>query len=118
MGVAQKRMMIMNLTDVINKIISSALLCDDTSYIVHYPGSSHIDANGVIRYNDPIAYQLAVEADKNGEDHFHAKRGDDGLLKKCDPQPYYRIGCKLTVDEYKMLREARSSYDDHDGSSL
>ena len=106
-----------NLLIILDKILDSALLYDDTSYIVYSPGSQHVDSNGVIRYNDPSAYQLAVEAAKNGEDHFHAKRGADGLLRKCEPQPYYAVTLRLTPLEYADLREARSSLDNRDHSS-
>ena len=104
----QKTMtMMMMITNILDRILDNALLYDDTSYIVYSPGSKHVDSNGVIRYNDPIAYQLAVEAAKNGEDHFHAKRGADGLLHKCEAQPYYAVTLRLTPQEMAALRESR-----------
>ena len=107
----------MIITNILDRILDNALLYDDTSYIVYSPGAKRVDSNGVIRYNDSIAYQLAVEAAKNGEDHFHAKRGADGLLHKCEAQPYYAVTLRLTPQEYAALREARSSYDGHGHSS-
>lgn len=48
-------------------------------------------------YRHPDLYHLAIAAQERGDEFFHAKKQEDGHIRECKPEPYYRTTFDIDV---------------------